>query len=274
MIIDSHHHLWQYHQEKHHWMDDTMSKIQNDFTGDDLTIIASSNNISGTVLVQVDQTEEDTRWLLEQANRYPIIQGVVGWVDLRAENILERLDFYNSFEKLKGFRHIAQSEPNDFFMDKAFQKGISYLHSYNYTYDILIYHFQLEAAIQLVKSAPDQLFVIDHLAKPNIREGLYTPWSEYISSIAEYPNVFCKLSGIITEANHHNWNYDQLLPYLECVFDCFGVERLMFGSDWPVCLLAGSYEQVLEIITRYISALSDYEQSLILYKNAKAFYKL
>ena len=273
-MIDSHHHLWHYNPEKHQWIDSSMQKLREDFTGEDLNTLASKHGLTGTVLVQVDQSEEESLWLLEQAEKYPIIKGVVGWVDLIADNVEERLAYFSRFDKLKGFRHIAQAESDDFLAGPAFKRGVNYLHRFDFTYDILVYYYQLPAAIKLVESVPDQKFVVDHIAKPNIKAAYIEEWEKNIRSLSERQNVFCKLSGIITEADHGNWNYDQLTPYLDIVLESFGVERLMFGSDWPVCLLAGDYGQVVNIILEFVSQLSANEQSMILSENVRKFYNL
>ncbi len=274
MVIDAHHHLWNYQPEKHQWIDDTMTSIRRDFKGEDLAKVLSDHGISGTVLVQVDQSEAETLWLVEQAIKFPFILGVVGWVDLRSDQIPDRLAHFSTFSIIKGFRHIAQAEPDDFLLGDAFQQGLDFLQDFNFTYDLLIYPTQLESAIRLVEEFPDQLFVIDHLAKPLIKEGLLEPWARNIKIISQFPNVFCKVSGMITEADHRDWTYEQLVPYLDIVFESFGVNRLMFGSDWPVCLLAGQYNQVLSVVERYISKFSQKEKDLILRENATNFYKL
>ena len=274
MIIDAHHHLWEYQSEKHQWIDHTMTSIRRDFKGDDLATVLSEQEVTGTVLVQVEQSEAETLWLVEQSMKFPFILGVVGWVDLQSENIPERLAHFSTYSVIKGFRHIAQSEPDDFLLRDAFQHGISYLQDFNFTYDLLVYPAQLESAIRLVEAFPDQRFVLDHIAKPNIKEGRIEPWATHINTLGQFPNVFCKLSGMITEADHHEWSYKQLVPYLEVVLEAFGIDRLMFGSDWPVCLLAGRYNQVLNVVIKYISEFSQKEKDLILRENAKNFYNL
>jgi L-fuconolactonase len=274
MVIDAHHHLWNYQPEKHQWIDDTMTSIRRDFKGEELAKVLSEHDVSGTVLVQVDQSEAETFWLVEQAIKFPFILGVVGWVDLRSDQIPHRLAHFSTFSIIKGFRHIAQAEPDDFLLGDAFQQGLDFLQDFNFTYDLLIYPTQLESAIRLVEEFPDQLFVIDHLAKPLIKEDLLEPWARNIKIISQFPNVFCKVSGMITEADHRDWTYEQLVPYLDIVFESFGVNRLMFGSDWPVCLLAGQYDQVLSVVERYISKFSQQEKDLILRENATNFYNL
>ena len=274
MIIDAHHHLWHYHSDKHQWIDDSMQVLKRDFTGSQFSEVLTKNNISGSVLVQVDQTEQETIWLLEQAENHPFILGVVGWVDLMSDDLKSKLAVLSGYSKLKGFRHIVQSERYEFMLQPEFQTGVGQLEQFGFSYDILIYHHQLTPAIELVRKFPNQLFVLDHIAKPDIKSGSLESWATGILELSDSPNVVCKLSGMITEANHSRWTYDQLTPFLDQVFESFGVERLMFGSDWPVCLLAGSYNEVLEIIEQYISGFSDAEKSKILYENARKFYNL
>ncbi len=274
MVIDAHHHLWEYQPEKHQWIDDTMNNIRRDFKGEDLAKVLVVQDVAGTVVVQVEQSEAETLWLIEQSIKFPFILGVVGWVDLQSKLIPERLAYFSTYSILKGFRHIAQSEPHDFLLGDAFQQGLSYLQDFDFTFDLLIYPSQLEPAIQLVEAFPEQRFVLDHLAKPKIKGALMEPWAGNIKILSEFPNVFCKISGMITEAEHHEWTYEQLVPYLEVVFEAFGNNRLMFGSDWPVCLLAGQYNQVLNVVRKFISEFSPREKDLILGENAKQFYNL
>ena len=248
--------------------------LQRDYDGQELTKLAKMNGVEGTVLVQVDQTEAETMWLLQQAASFPVIKGVVGWIDLQAENIQERMSHFCSFPELKGFRHIVQSESADFLQKPAFRRGIGNLRNFGFTYDILIYPQHLPGAVDLVRAFPDQPFVVDHLAKPYIRQHILEPWKGQMKQLGDCPNVYCKVSGMITEAHHQNWNYRQLVPYMDTVLEAFGTERLMFGSDWPVCRLAGAYEQVVEIVRQYISGLSDAQQRQILHENAIKFYNL
>ena len=249
-------------------------RLQRDYSGKELTELAVKNGVEGTVLVQVDQTEEETLWLLDQAEAFPIIKGVVGWVDLLADNIHQRLAHFSSYQKLKGFRHIVQAESVDFMQRPAFQRGIGSLRNFGFSYDILIYPRHLESALNLVEMFPDQAFVVDHLAKPEIKAGIMEPWRNQMKELGQFANVFCKLSGMITEADHAKWNYQQLVPYMDVVLEAFGTERIMFGSDWPVCRLAGEYEEVLDIAQRYVAGLSADQQRRILYENAKKFYNL
>jgi L-fuconolactonase len=275
MRIDSHQHFWNYSPETHAWINDEMSLIQRNFLPEDLVPNLNQHNIAGTVLVQVDQNEAENYFFLELAQQNPFIKGIVGWVDLRAENIEERLNHYRQFPILKGFRHIVQGESDPYFLQNpAFRRGIAALGKYGYTYDILIYPHQLPAAIELVQAFPEQTFVLNHLAKPYIKAGQIDQWASFIAHLAEMPNVHCKVSGMVTEANWQNWEFKHFRPFLDKVVEAFGTERLLYGSDWPVCLVAGSYANVIGICEAYFSNYSPDEQANVLGNNAARVYQL
>lgn len=275
MVIDSHQHFWIYEAEKHAWIDDNMKVIRKDFLPEDLKIIYQQNNIDGCVAVQADQTLVETDFLLDLAAKNDFIKGIVGWADLRATNIDEVLEKYSKFEKLKGFRHVVQGEADHNFMLRPdFLNGIAALEKYNFTYDILIFPHQLGAALELVRRFPNQKFVIDHIAKPYIKDGFYDGWATSMKAIGEYQNVYCKLSGMTTEADYNNWTPEQIEPYMQLVLDAFGADRILFGSDWPVCLVAGNYTKTKELVTNFIAKLSPDEQAGIMGKNAIKFYNL
>jgi len=274
MRIDAHQHFWQYNPKRDTWIDETMQVIRRDFLPEDLKPVLNQNNIDACIAVQADQSEEESDFLLDLANKNDFIKGVVGWIDLCAENVEDRLAYFAENQKFKGVRHIVQAEPDDFLLRKDFHNGISKLNQFNLTYDILIHKGQLENSLKLVAKFPNQLFVLDHLGKPNIKDSEIEPWKTDIQNLAKHDNVFCKISGMITEADWKNWQYEDLLPYLDVVLEAFGTDRLMFGSDWPVCLIAGSYSQVLEIVTTYIKQLSKEEQKAIMGENALKFYKI
>jgi L-fuconolactonase len=262
MRIDSHQHFWRYHAVRDAWITEAMSVLRRDFLPEDLAPELNANGIDATVAVQADQSEDETNFLFRLAEREPFIAGVVGWVDLCAANLPERLQHFSQFEKLRGFRHIVQAEPDDrFLLRDDFCRGVSRLHEFGFTYDILIYAHQLPAAVEFVERFPDQPFVLDHLAKPPIASGEMDRWERHLRAIAANPNVYCKLSGLITEADWHNWNAELLAPYLEVTFDAFGADRLMFGSDWPVCLLAGSYDRVKRLIADFVQGRSGQERA-------------
>ena len=275
MVIDSHQHFWKYDSDKHAWIDDNMSSIRQDFLPHQLEKLYKAQGVDGCVAVQADQTDEETAFLLQLSKNHPIIKGVVGWVDLRSPDISELLEAYSSEEIIKGFRHIVQGEADpNFLLRPFFLNGISALKKHDFTYDILVFPHQLGAVLEFVKTFPDQKFVIDHIAKPYIKDGFYDGWAALMMEIGKQKNVYCKLSGIITEADYHHWTKSDIIPYLELVLDAYGPNRLMFGSDWPVCLVAGNYQEVKELIVNFIAKLSSDEQRNIMGTNAVKFYNL
>lgn len=275
MVIDSHQHFWVYEPEKHAWIDDEMKVIRKNFLPEDLKKLYQENGIDGCVAVQADQTLSETDFLLDLAEKNDFIKGIVGWVDLRASNIESVLEKYSRFPKLKGFRHVVQGEPDhNFVLRPDFLNGIAALEKYNFTYDILIFPHQLGAALELVKRFPKQKFVIDHIAKPYIKNRFYDGWATLMKAISEHPNVYCKLSGMTTEADYNNWTPQQIEPYMQLVLDSFGTKRILFGSDWPVCLVAGNYTKTKELVTHFIAKFSMEDQAAIMGDNAMQFYNL
>lgn len=275
MTVDSHQHFWHYDPARHAWITDEMSAIRRDFLPDHYESECAANGVNASVVVQVDQTESETLFLLDLAERFPRIAGVVGWIDLRSPLVEERLRHFSQFKKLRGFRHIAQAEPDDrFLVQPAFLDGIAQLQAFNFTYDILVYPKQLPAAIELAARFPRQPFVLDHVAKPLIKARTLEPWASHIKTLAQNPNVFCKLSGLVTEADWQNWKPDDFRPYLDVVFAAFGPDRLMFGSDWPVCLVAASYAKVKQLIESYVSANAPEHTERIFGANAIRIYGL
>ena len=272
--IDSHQHFWVFDPVRDSWIDETMQNIQRDFLPKDLEPLLKSNQFEGCVAVQASQSEEETQFLLDLASENDFIKGVVGWIDLRNENISERLNFFSNQKKLKGFRHVVQGEADDFMDGAEFRRGITALEPFNYTYDILIFHRQLPAAIRLVKDFTEQRFVIDHIAKPDIKSGSIDSWKKGIEEIAKYDNVWCKISGMVTEADWKNWKSEDLKPYLDVIFENFSVDKLMYGSDWPVLNVASDYHEVVKTLEDYIAEFSIDDQNKIWFENAKAFYKL
>jgi L-fuconolactonase len=275
MSIDSHQHFWKYHPVKDSWITDEMKVIQRDFTPRDLHGVLIENKIDGCVSIQADQSEHETHFLIEQATKNDFIKGVVGWVDLRAKNSEERLEYFSKFEILKGFRHIVQAEQDEaFLLRDDFCTGIGLLEKYNFTYDLLIQPKHLIHATGFVQRFPNQKFVIDHLAKPFIRNQSIDSWKKDIQRIARLENVFCKISGMTTEADRKNWKPEDFTPYLDVVLDSFGVDRVIYGSDWPVCLVAASYKEQLDVITNYLNSFSVSNQEKIMGGNAIHFYNL
>ena len=275
MRIDSHQHFWKYHPVKDAWINEEMEVIKRDFLPSDLKPLLTDNQFDGCIAVQADQSEEETLFLLDLAKNNDFIKGVVGWIDLRAENIEERLEYFSKYEKLKGFRHIVQAEADvDFMLSEPFQNGISKLQKYNFTYDILIFPKHLENAVKLVAQFPEQKFVIDHLAKPDFKNKKFSEWEKGIKAIAKFPNVMCKVSGLVTEADWKNWKAIDFIYCLNTATKAFGMDRLMFGSDWPVSLLAASYAESCDIAAQYFSRFSKEEQDKFWSKNAINFYEL
>jgi L-fuconolactonase len=273
-IIDTHQHFWKYDPVNYSWINDEMQVIRKDFLPHDLALVVNEHKLQGTIAVQADQTEAETDWLLELAAKNDFIQGVVGWVDLRSSNIEERLQHYTQFKKLKGFRHVLQGEEPSFMLQKDFLSGISKLQQFNFTYDILIYPKHLAAALDLVRQFPAQKFVIDHVAKPHIKDGKIDEWKAGMQALSQQQNVYCKISGMVTEAEWKNWTAGQLQPYIDAVVECFGIDRIMYGSDWPVCLVASSYTRWLQTVKDYFSSYSAEEQEKVYSSNAIKFYNL
>ena len=275
MRIDSHQHFWKYNAVRHSWITDEMSVLKRDFMPENLEAELKANGIDATIAVQADQSEEETLFLLQLAGRNTAIAGVVGWIDLCSPGAAKRMKFFAQFEKLRGFRHLVQDEPDDRFLVRDdFVRGIACLRQFGFTYDILIYPEQLPAAVELLARFPEQRFVIDHIAKPEIKTKSRSGWAVLMQNIAAHPNVYCKLSGLVTEADWAHWKKEDFWPYLDIVFDAFGPGRLMFGSDWPVCLLAGSYQQVVEIIEEYLQDCQADIKEKIFGGNAAEFYRL
>jgi L-fuconolactonase len=272
MRLDSHQHFWKYNPKKHSWISEEMKVIQRNFLPEDLIPILAEHQFDGCVAVQADESFRETAYLLDLAAEYEQIKAVVGWADLASDDLDKELDLFASQKKLKGYREILQSKNVDYMLRKEFIRGISKLGKRGYTYDILISHTQLEAALKFVKKAPEQPFVIDHLAKPNIKWGIWRTWKKEMAPLAERDYIFCKVSGMITEADWKSWKPSDLNVYLEVALELYGPKRLMFGSDWPVCNIAGEYEQVLEVIERFTDRLSKTEKEAIMGNTAAEFY--
>jgi L-fuconolactonase len=273
--IDAHQHFWQYNPAEHVWMTDEMAAIRRDFLPPDLKPLLDGIGFGGCVAVQARQNLEETRWLLELAETYGFIRGVVGWVDLRSPDLASQLRRFTAQGKLVGVRHIVQDEPDDAFMLREdFRLGIARLAEFDLAYDVLIYPRQLGAAIRLVEEFPHQRFVLDHIAKPAIAEAKIEPWETDLRQLAQAPNLDCKLSGMVTEARWKAWQAGDFRPYLDVVFEAFGPGRLMIGSDWPVCTLSANYESAMGIVMDYVAQLPAAEQDAILGGNCARFYKL
>lgn len=277
MNIDAHQHFWIYDPAEYGWIDDSLSALRRDFLPADLKPELEHNGFQGCVAVQARQTLQETEWLLELATEDPFIVGVVGWVDLRSSEsqLRSQLEMLAKNSKLVGIRHIVQAERDDhFLLQPDFLRGIALLEEFDLAYDILIYPKHLPVAVEFVQKFPRQRFVLDHLAKPLIKQGVLQPWADGIKILAKFPNVYCKLSGLVTEADWQSWRPEQISPYLDVAFECFGPERLMIGSDWPVCAVAASYKQTMNLVKNYLSHFPDEAQAAVLGGNAARFWKL
>jgi len=278
--IDSHQHFWIFNAERDSWITDEMAVIRKDFLPQQLKTILEENNFDGCVTVQSDQSENENIFQLINAEENDFVKGVVGWVDLQAENIRERLAYYSQFKKMKGFRHVLQGEAKrDLMLKPEFLRGIETLQEYNYTYDILIFPDQLKFTEEFVAKFPNQKFVIDHLAKPYIKgkeitDPMNAAWKKDIQQVAKYENVFCKISGFVTEADIKNWKEEDFIPYFDVVVEAFGINRIMFGSDWPVCLTGAEYSTVVNILNKYFLSFAQNEKDKFFGTNAINFYNL
>jgi L-fuconolactonase len=275
MRVDAHQHFWKYNPAEYEWIDESMSAIRRDFLPEDLEPELERNQFQGSVAVQTRQTLEETRWLLELADRSSKILGVVGWIDLRSPDMRSQLSEFTRNPKLVGIRHIVQSEPDDrFLLRHDFLRGIASLEEFDLAYDILIYAKHLPVAAEFVERFPRQRFVLDHLAKPAIKSRQIESWAAGIRRLAAFPNVFCKLSGLVTEADWHSWKPEDITPYLDIAFETFGTSRLMIGSDWPVCLVAGSYSRTMDVVKKYLQGQPAETRDAVLGGNARRFWRL
>lgn len=273
--IDAHQHFWRFDPVRDSWINDDMLTIRRDFLPGDLKPALDANGMNGCVIVQSDQSEVENSFQLDNANRHDFIKGVVGWVDFKSPDVEERLDYYSTFAKMKGFRHVLQGErQRDYMLDPAFMQGIEKLNARNFAYDILIYPDQLPFTKTFVKAFPNQRFVIDHLAKPDIKSGNIADWKKSMQAVAAFENVHCKVSGMVTEADWKHWTAKDFAPCLDMITEAFGVKRLMFGSDWPVCLVAATYGEAISLVKDYYASFSSNEQDAIFGNNAIQFYNL
>jgi L-fuconolactonase len=273
--IDAHQHFWQYDPSRHIWMTDEMPVLKKDFLPNDLWPHLAECGFGGCVTVQADQSEAENSFLLQLSAQHRFIEGIVGWVDFRATNVEERLQYYRQFPKIKGFRHVLHDEAQrDFMLRPDFMRGISQLKKQDYTYDILIFTDQLAYTLDFIKAFPEQAFIIDHIAKPLIKQQIMGEWAEYMVKIASFDHVFCKISGLVTEADWKGWKKEDFTAYLDIVVEAFGTDRIVYGSDWPVCQLAASYQAQFDIVKDYFSSFSKTEQDKFFGGNAVRFYGL
>jgi L-fuconolactonase len=275
MKIDAHHHFWRYDAEEFAWIDDSLSLLRRDFLPEDLEREIRPAGIDGVVSVQARQTLDETNWLLQLAVEYEFIKGVVGWLPLADTKIREHLAELACHDKLKAVRHVIQAEAEDeFILRKDFNRGVAILKEFELAYDILIYERHLPYAIEFVDRHPEQVFVLDHIAKPRIKGGLIKNWATHLGRLAQRPNVYCKISGMVTEADFKTWTVEQLKPYWDIVLTAFGLDRIMFGSDWPVCTVASGYAQWYETVSLLAEQLSPTEQGNLFGSTACKVYRL
>lgn len=272
--IDAHQHSWIYNRREYGWIEEGMASLRRDFLPAEVKGLMKGAGFQGSVLVQVRQTIEETRWLLELADSHDFIFGVVGWADLCSPRLREQLKSFSGKPKLVGIRHILQGEPDGFLLRPDFLRGISMLEEFDLAYDILIYERHLPAAVEFVSRFPRQRFVLDHLAKPPIKSGELDAWARGIRELASFPNVHAKVSGLVTEADWKTWKPEDVRPYLDVAFECFGPSRLMAGSDWPVCTVAASYSRVADLLNVYLSKYAPDEREAVLGGNAVRFWRL
>lgn len=275
MRIDSHHHLWQYSVQEYDWIDENMSELKQNFLLPELEQQLNTAAIDGSIVVQARQSKEETIWLCELSQNNNNIKGVVGWLDLTSDTLEQDLESLKKYPKLKGFRHVLQGETIEFMAQTSFIDGLRTLAKNGYKYDLLVYADQLPAAIEMISKVPELEVVIDHIAKPNIKTGeKFDAWYNAMAKLAQNPKVYCKISGMVTEAHWQNWKEEDFLPYLSAVHKLFGASRLMFGSDWPVCLVSASYQDVITIVESYFNTLDISENKNVWGQTAINFYQL
>ena len=275
MKIDSHHHFWKYSEEEYPWIGDSMAALRRDFLPAHLKAEIAALGIDGVVSVQARQTVGETEWLLSLADGNDFIKGVVGWVPLAEPGVRDAVAKFAANRKLRAVRHVVQDEPDDrFILGADFNRGVSVLKDFGLVYDILIFERQLVPSIEFVDRHPQQVFVLDHIAKPRIGDNAIEPWRANIRELARRPNVFCKVSGMVTEADWKTWSEKQLRPYFDVVIEAFGPRRLMFGTDWPVCLAASGYARWVDVVRKFASGISAEEQEWLFGKTAVLAYGL
>jgi L-fuconolactonase len=271
--LDAHQHFWKFDPQQYAWITEQMTVLRRDFLPSDLDPLLHAAGLDGSVAVQARQSLEETRWLLELSDQFYVIKAVVGWVDLRSQALMDELDLFSRHSKFRGVRHVLQDEQDDEFMLRPeFLRGIEALQRYRLTYDLLLFPRHLPIAASLVRRFPQQPFVLDHLGKPAIRSATISPWAQQLRELARSGNVWCKLSGMVTEAVWRQWRPSDFTPYLDVALDAFGPGRVMIGSDWPVCLLSGEYCQVIEAVAKYAEQFSIEERQALLGENCASFY--
>jgi L-fuconolactonase len=274
MKIDAHQHFWKYDAQAYPWLDDSMRALQRDFLPEHLKPLLDAAGVDRTIAVQASQTLDETQWLLELADAHSWISGVIGWVDLQSDAVDAQLETIAGRPKLLGIRHVVQAEAPGFLEGHAFRRGVARLERHGLTYDVLIYARQLAEAADFARALPDGRFVVDHLAKPDIRGGGFDAWRTGLAALAGLPHVWCKLSGLVTEADWRAWTPEQLRPYIDTAVELFGPDRLMFGSDWPVCTVAAGYARTLAVVEEALDACSAAERARIFGGTAQELWKI
>ncbi|HET8828633.1 MAG TPA: amidohydrolase family protein [Pelobium sp.] len=273
--IDSHQHFWTFDPIRDAWITPDLGAIAHDFMPLNLKPHLDEFGFEGCIVVQSSQSADENLFQLENATQHHFIKGIVGWVDFEAPNLEEQLQEYQKQPLLKGFRHILQGEANRaILLEPVYKTGLNLLKKYGFTYDVLIFKDQLVYLHQFLMENDSVPMVLDHLAKPDIKSGKITDWAVQMKEVAAYQNLYCKVSGMVTEADWLNWKYEDFEPFIDVAFNTFGADRLMFGSDWPVCNLAGGYQKVVELVERYTKQLSNLEQEKFWGLNASEFYKI
>lgn len=274
--VDSHQHFWTFSEEDYGWISEHEKVLKQDYWPEHLQQVLQGNNIDACVAVQARQSLIETKWLVKLSEKHDFIKGVVGWIDIKADNLSEQLKQFSSTSRLKGFRHVLQGEPDPYFMlDTDFVRGLNILADQGYTYDLLVFAHQLPQALQLIKQVPNLNIVVDHIAKPQIKAGLgFDEWQLAMRELGQNKNVYCKVSGMVTEADPNNWSNSDFEPYLQTVFAAFGPDKVMFGSDWPVCLLGGSYSDIKQIVAEYVQSHYAQQYDQVFGSNAVYFYQL
>ncbi len=275
MRIDAHQHFWKYAPTTHGWINDEMAVIRRDFLPNDLEPILSKHSIDGTVAVQADESIHETEFLLSLSEKHAFIKAVIGWIDLRSPQIHDQLAYFKKFRKLVGFRCIMQGQPDEAYLNnEIFIKNVVLLKDFDYTYDLLVYHHQLPSLLKFIEKIPENRLILDHIGKPDIKAKNYSKWKENIFELAQHPGIYCKLSGMITEANYSTWKYDDIVPYMDAVGEAFGAERICFGSDWPVCLVAGNYDKMIGVVEKWASQLNQKDYNQLFGLNTSRFYNI
>ncbi len=275
MRIDAHQHFWLYDPVRDSWITEEMEAIRRTFLPNDIGQILKDNKIDGVVAVQADQSVKETEFLVELSGFYKLIKAVVGWVDLRSASVEDQLEQFKQHAIIKGFRHIIEAEEDpDFLHRDEFLRGIAALTKHHYTYDLLIRPRHYASTLKCVAANPDQAFMLDHIAKPPIKSQEFDEWAQFIADLSGYSNVHCKISGLATEADWKHWTLDHFTQYIEHVIACFGKERVLFGSDWPVCMLAGTYEDSINIVADKLRDFSEAELKGFWGDNAVKFYSI